>query len=307
MLGFPDDRRRGGGGRPNPFEMMNSHMSQMMQQMDSHMSMGFGGRAGGSLIDQMMGPMGSMPGGGCSYSSCSYSCSSGGPGGQSVEYSSSSHGVQRPGEQMVRETHRNYRDSSGQEKLGVSRHIGDRGRSIVAERAADGRETRTSNLINIEDGTAFDREWRSNAGANAVTHARHQSRTHASALGGPATTGLLGAPSAFASAAPPPMRPHQTEADRAVAREANRQYEQQRDRLIADARRQREGQATAAAPAHPSFASRSADVPALRMAGGAGGGYGRPPSSSRMRSARGGDADLASRLAQQEARRAGLY
>ena len=70
---------------------------------------------------------------------------------------------------MVRETHRNYRDSSGQESLGVSRHIGDRGRSVVAERAVDGRETRTNNLINIEDGTAFDREWRSNAGANAVT------------------------------------------------------------------------------------------------------------------------------------------
>ena len=186
---------------------------------------------------------------------------------------------------MVRETHRNYRDSSGQESLGVSRHIGDRGRSVVAERAVDGRETPTNNQINIEDGTAFDREWRSNAGANAVTQARMHSRTAATALGGPAT--------AFALAAPPPTRPHQTESDRAAAREAHRQYEQQREKLIADARRQREGQTTAA-------------VPALTLAGVAS-GHGRHPSSSRTSGTRGGDEALASRLAQQEARRAGLY
>lgn len=309
MLGVPDDRRRrgGGSGRPaNPFEMMDLHMSQMMQHMDSMSMGGFAGRGGGSLINQMMGPTGlmggmggmgsmfgtGMPVGGCSYSSSSYSCSSGGPGGHSVEYSSSSHGLQRPGEQMVRETHRNYRDSSGQEALGVSRHIGDRGRSVVAERAADGRETRTNNLINIEDGTAFDREWRSNAGANAVTQARMQSRSTGSALGGPAAT--------FALAAPPPTRPHQTESDRAAAREAHRQYEQQRDKLIADARRQREGQTIAAVP------SRGAGVPALTLAGDAS-GYGRHPSSSRTSGTRGGDEALASRLAQQEARRAGLY
>ena len=47
-------------------------------------------------------------------------------------------GVQRPGEEMVSETHRNYRDSTGQEKLGVSRRIGDRGGSVVAARGADG-------------------------------------------------------------------------------------------------------------------------------------------------------------------------
>merc|ERR1719498_1791761 len=100
--------------------------------------------------------MGSMMGGGggggsFSCSSCCYS-SSGGPGGRSVEYSSSSHGIQRPGQEMVQETQSNYRDSSGAEKIGVSRHIGQRGRQVVAERGADGNETRTNNLINVSDG-----------------------------------------------------------------------------------------------------------------------------------------------------------
>jgi hypothetical protein len=122
------DRSRGGG---NPFDMMESHMGQMMQQMDR----AFGGSdmramtGGGG--DSMCG--GSMGGGGGS-SSSSYSCSSccysssSSNGGQPhvVQYSSSSHGVQRPGEEFVSETHRNYSDSTGQERLGVSRRIGDR-------------------------------------------------------------------------------------------------------------------------------------------------------------------------------------
>merc|ERR1719217_1441712 len=114
-------------------------------------------------------------GGGSSYScsSCCYSSSSSGPGGQPqvVQYSSSSHGMQRPGEEMVSETHRNYRNSSGQEKIGVSRRIGDRGRSVTAERGADGREERRDNLFNVEDGSSFDREWRGNNTATAINQA----------------------------------------------------------------------------------------------------------------------------------------
>merc|ERR1719247_2291499 len=124
-----------------------------------------------------MGGMGGM-GGGSSYScsSCCYSSSSSGPGGQPqvVQYSSSSHGMQRPGEEMVSETHRNYRDSGGQEKIGVSRRIGDRGRSFVAERNADGTEQRTDNLINVRDGTSFDSEWRGNSAATHINEARTQ-------------------------------------------------------------------------------------------------------------------------------------
>merc|ERR1719313_318439 len=112
----------------------------------------------------MGGSMMGGSGGGSSYScsSCCYSSSSSGYGGQPhvVQYSSSSHGMQRPGEEMVSETHRNYRDSTGTEKLGVSRRIGDRGRSVTAERFANGTEERRDNLINIQDGTAFDAEWR---------------------------------------------------------------------------------------------------------------------------------------------------
>ena len=174
------DRHRRGEGQGhrehNPFEMMNTHMTQMQNMMDSafggdpfggHSGRGggrsgrgggdpFGGHGGmGMMMDQMMGggmmggSMMNMGGGGggaqWSSSSCCYSSSSSGGGGQPhvVQYSSSSHGMQRPGEEMVQESHRNYRDSSGQEQLGVSRRVGDRGRAVVAERRADGTEQRT--------------------------------------------------------------------------------------------------------------------------------------------------------------------
>ena len=201
-------RHGGGGGAPpsnNPFEMMNTHMTQMsnmMQQMDGVMGGGMmmddrrgqrgGGQRGGDPFQSMMGPMmgpmmggmGSMApmggmgsmmgggGGGSSYScsSCCYSSSSSGPGGQPhvVQYSSSSHGAQRPGEEAVAETHREYRDSSGTEKLGVSRRIGERGRSVTAVRDANGMEERRDNVMNVQDGSTFDREWRQNSTATAV-------------------------------------------------------------------------------------------------------------------------------------------
>ena len=130
----PFERPRGGRRQQapsnNPFEMMNS----MMRQMDSNFNemrssmIGHPGAAFGGP-SMMMGSMGNG-GGGSSYScsSCCYSSSSSSNGGQPhvVQYSSSSHGIQRPGEEMVQETHRNYRDSSGVEKLGVSRRIGER-------------------------------------------------------------------------------------------------------------------------------------------------------------------------------------
>ena len=185
--------------------MMNTHMTQMsnmMQQMDGVMGGGMmmddrrgqrgGGQRGGDPFQSMMGPMmgpmmggmGSMApmggmgsmmgggGGGSSYScsSCCYSSSSSGPGGQPhvVQYSSSSHGAQRPGEEAVAETHREYRDSSGTEKLGVSRRIGERGRSVTAVRDANGMEERRDNVMNVQDGSTFDREWRQNSTATAV-------------------------------------------------------------------------------------------------------------------------------------------
>ena len=327
MLGFPDERGQRGrsnrgqmvrhgtqhGGGHNPFDLMDSRMSQMMTHMDAMSGFGrgggFGGMGGGmggmggmmSAMDQMMGMnmgmgMGAGPtmgggglGGGSSYSysSCSY-CSSSGAGGPSVEYSSTSHGVQRPGEEMVHETHRNYRDSSGQERLGVSRHIGDRGRSVVAERGADGRETRTDNLVNIQDGSSFDREWRANASASAINQTRANTRAAGSAFGAAPMLGssMMGAPALTMGARAQP-RPQQSDADRAAAREGARAYENERERIISEARRQR----AAAEPPSSHRASRRAapGAPASRIDG------------------RSSDGQLAARLARDEARNAGLY
>merc|ERR1719502_833928 len=114
--------------------------------MSSSFSMGGGGGGGGASCS--------------SYSCCSYSSSSSNGGAPHVvQYSESSHGLRRPGEEHVSETHGKYKDSSGNERINVSRTIGDRGRAVVAERRADGTERRTDNLVNATDGSAFDREW----------------------------------------------------------------------------------------------------------------------------------------------------
>ena len=314
------NNRGGGGGAPsNPFEMMNSHMAAMDQMMGSMMGGGMGGMMGGgghsrghrggggmgSMMDDMMGGdmrsmmggMGGGGGGGGSYScsSCCYSSSSSGAGGQPhvVQYSSSSHGMQRPGEEMVSETHRNYRDSTGTEKLGVSRRIGERGRSVVAERAANGMEERRDNLLNIEDGSAFDREWRGNSSATQIGNARTQMRTQQpSAIGMSMGGGHHPALGFGGSIAPSqPQRPQITTAERDAAREAGRAHEQQRERMIAEARANREQ------PRQPQQAiGYSGAAPSRGSRGGGGGGRG--PSD---------DEAYASRLAQQEARRAGMY
>ena len=307
--------RRSGGRRGqsqqqhNPFEMMNSQMSQMnnmMRQMDTMMggagmgggmmgggggmmgggSMMGGGGMGGMMGGGMMGGMGSMLGGdmssmmggggnGSSYScsSCCYSSSSsGGAQPHVVQYSSSSHGVQRPGEHMVSESHRNYRDSTGTEKLGVSRRIGDRGRSVVAERNANGMEERRDNLFNVEDGTSFDAEWRNNSTATAIGQARTAQRSHMSQIDHTRHAQPM------LAHAPRSTQPQITTAEREAARAAGRAHEQQRDRMIAEAQAQRQQQAS------------------------------RVPAQRSHRSQRGGSSDeLASQLAQQEARRAGMY
>lgn len=291
--------------------MMNTHMQQMQGMMDSafggdpfggHGGGRSGGRGGhggmgmGSMMDSMMGGgmmgpgmMGSMGGGGggstWSSSSCCYSSSSSG-GGQPrvVQYSSSSHGMQRPGEEMVQESHRNYRDSSGQEQLGVSRRIGDRGRSVVAERRADGTEQRTDNLINVNDGTRFDSEWRGNTAATQINDARTRMQTLTQGGGGDpfASMHQMGTMLGGGGGSHH-QRPQLTNADREAARAGAKLHEQQRQRIIDEARKQRPG-ATAA--------------PQI--------GQGRAPSHRGSASQNADDA-LASRLAHEEARRAGMY
>merc|ERR1719198_485390 len=173
---------------------------------------------GPSMMMSSMGNGGSSSSYSCS--SCCYSSSSSSNGGQPhvVQYSSSSHGMQRPGEEMVSETHRNYQDSTGVEKLGVSRRIGDRGRSVTAERHANGHEERRDNVINTSDGTAFDREWRGNSSATAINNQRTQMRSvqgataHAPMLGFGAATHAM------------PSQPQITSSERAAAREAGRNH-----------------------------------------------------------------------------------
>ena len=246
-------RRQDGFQRDNPFEMMNSQMSMLSSQMDRMMN-GMtgppGGGFGGSMMgggfggfDSMMGG-GGGGGGGMSFSSCSYSCSSGGPGGRTVTYSSSSHGVQRPGEDMVRESHRNYQDSSGRERIGVSRTIGNRGRSIVAERNPDGTEVRTDNVLNVADGTTFDREWSQNRTSQHVTQAHTQARTQ---VRGQPMGSLHGGGGSLLGGGAPMLRhaepmPTQTREDREAARQGHALYNQQRDKMIADARAQSQQQ-----------------------------------------------------------------
>lgn len=84
--------------------------------------------------------------------------------------------------------------------------------------------------------------------------------------------------------------PQQTSADREAAREGARLHEQQRQRLIAEARQQREGASRQPAPAAIDHRNRP---PSHRGGGGT--------------SHRSSDEAVASRLAQQEARRAGLF
>ena len=209
-----------------------------------------------------------------------------------------------------------------------------RGRAVVAERQADGTERRTDNVMNMTDGTQFDREWAANPGASAITQQR--AATHALPQH---TRGALGhrqqqsqelsasdrellrqapaprpEPNSRPSAIPPPPRtrthpsassltrvvaaPASTLGARRPAAQGKANYEQQRDRMLEEARQER-----ARAPPHASSRQREPPI-ALQYAGGASagarGGRGYPPGSSR-------DAQLASQLASQEARRAGLY
>lgn len=222
----------------------------------------YGGMAGGAdPLDRLMGScrLGGGALGGCMGTSCSTSCcssySSTGRDGSSVTFSSTSHGVYAPGQAPVVETQRTYRDSSGAEKIGVSRTIGHHGRALLAERNADGSEKRTHQLLNVEDGTEFDAAWRRHPAAASIG----RSRTAAAPLSsGPRLTSasprtaerhgpLANGQSASDFDRGRGQAVHQTARDRAAAHAGRMAYEQQRDRMIDEARRQR----------HPPDGSRS--------------------------------------------------
>ncbi|KAG8468003.1 hypothetical protein KFE25_007055 [Diacronema lutheri] len=158
------------------------------------MQHGMGGSLGGDFMQQMQCGSGGAGGGSYCFSSCSYYSSSGGPNGQSVNYSSTTTGAREGNAPMVSETQQEYRDSSGLEKLGVARRVGERGRAIVAERQPGGEERKVQTLMHVEDASAFDREWQERATVAKLPRAAdvaaniRPALSHAGSRGAPSST-----------------------------------------------------------------------------------------------------------------------
>ena len=116
-----------------------------------------------------------------SSSSYTYSYRSGGsdtggdtntPPAQHFEYTAQSRGV-HDGRQAVTETKRSYRDSTGRERHGVARTVGDRGRRVTRERdGSSGEERCEDRLLATEDGDGFDRDWSAAAEAAQLMNPR---------------------------------------------------------------------------------------------------------------------------------------
>lgn len=108
------------------------------------------------------------------FSSSSYAYSYRGPGGPDgapahFEYTAQSRGVAGPRVETVTETKRSYKDSTGRERHGVSRTVGDRGRRVTRERdGVSGEERCEDRLLATEDGEAFDRDWAAAAAASEL-------------------------------------------------------------------------------------------------------------------------------------------
>ena len=74
-------------------------------------------------------------------------------------------------------------------------------------------EERRDNLFNVEDGTAFDAEWRNNSSATAINQARTAQRSHASQIE------HTRAAAPMLAYAPRPTQPQITTAEREAAAE----------------------------------------------------------------------------------------
>ena len=178
--------------------------------------------------------------------------------GRAATYSSRTTSIRRPGDAApVTEQRSAYRDSSGVEKVGLGRSIGQRGRSIVAERAANGTEQRIDTLFHVETGTEFDDEWEANDTAADLERLMaqghgglHGGMSLGLPFGGGMSLGLpfgglldgFGGGSLASSMLPTPGAGLDATLDsstRRTVQRGRREYEMQRDRMIADARRQR--------------------------------------------------------------------
>jgi hypothetical protein len=77
------------------------------------------------------------------------------------------------GRHAVTETKRSYRDSTGRERHGVARTVGDRGRRVTRERdGSSGEERCDDRLLATEDGDGFDRDWSAAAEAAQLMNPR---------------------------------------------------------------------------------------------------------------------------------------
>ena len=95
------------------------------------------------------------------------------------EYESFSRGIRAEGrggldKVLVSETHRSYQDSTGLQRLGLARTLGDQGRSLTRERLASGEERSYHNYSRLEasEAEAFDRTWQEAATTNELDRVR---------------------------------------------------------------------------------------------------------------------------------------
>ena len=141
------------------------------------------------------------------------------------EYESFSRGIRAEGrgglhKVLISETHRTYQDSTGLERLGLARTLGDQGRSLTRERLASGEERSYHNYSRLEasEAEAFDRTWQEAATTNELDRVRF--------LKGPSRGRALH------------QRPRgaATEEERAIARRGRQMFDEHTAQLVRRAR-----------------------------------------------------------------------
>lgn len=162
----------------NIMQQMTEEMNRMQRDMMEGQGEFANNGGGGNMI---------------SFSSTSYS--SAGGNGPSVEYSSTSRGAKGANGEMVTETQRKYRDSTGVEKSGTSRTLGDRGRNVVRQRLPNGEEHVRDNLRRITNDqiSEFEHEWERAAQSSNLPRGSQPNFLEGSssrALGGGARQGI---------------------------------------------------------------------------------------------------------------------
>jgi len=160
--------------------MLGGSMMSRFDQMAEEMMKGFG--PGMGAADSARGGGGSLPGGG-SYSCQTFAMSSvrGADGKVHTEkYSSSDVGNREHG---IREAQHAYSNSStGMDKMGLERHLGDRARKMVKERDRNTMEERSSEMLRGMDESGRDRFDRDFGGA--ARHLPPHGRFNPALMGG---------------------------------------------------------------------------------------------------------------------------